>query len=214
MATTKLKLYRRAQLILKQNAVGTTVTDGSQFTNTLDLVYDEALSYILEHGKWAFAARSLVIEASEDVEPQFGLSFAFEKPDDYKNLIALSAAATLYPPFGENEYRDEGAYWFTNVDPLYASIVSGGAEFGGDLSLWPQIVADAAAYELAWRVAPSLTGMSANEKEELRKDKERALRNAEAWNASKKPPEAPPPSRLVMSRRGRLSWRETWRAGS
>lgn len=211
MATTKLRLYRRAHLILKENGVDVQVTDDTAFVNTLNLVYDEAISYILEHGKWTFAARSMSIEASEDVDPAFGYEFAFEKPDDYKNLIRLSARAELYPPFGENEYADEGVYWYANVDPLYVSIVSGSAEFGGNLSLWPQIVADALAYEMAWRAAPTLTNMSANEKQSLEEDKVKALRGAEAWNESKKPPEAPPPSRLVMARRGRTAWRETWR---
>src|ERR1041385_4203006 len=120
MATTKTQIYRNAALILKEAAAGLATTDDSTLVNTFGVAYDSALAFVLEVGKWNFATRTLSIEADTDQEPAFGFGFAFEKPDDYVNLIKLSGSATFYPPFGPMQYTDEGNFWFANVDPLYA----------------------------------------------------------------------------------------------
>jgi hypothetical protein len=207
---TKQALYRAAALILKESGTTLTVTDDDVTVNTLNVVYDSCLGYVLESGKWNFAARTLQIDSDEDEEPEFGYNFAFEKPSDYKNLIKLSASPSLYPPLPDNGYADEGNFWFADIDPLYASIVSDGAQYGGDLSLWPDIVARALEYELAFRVAPHVTSMGEDAFDRLEKRKEKALLRAKSWDASKQPTERPPPSRLQMARGGRMSRRDTW----
>jgi hypothetical protein len=210
--TTQLALYKEAALILREPASTLTVSTDSVLVNALNDVWAEARSFTLESGRWNFAARSVALESDTDAEPEFGYSFSFQKPSDYKNLIALSGSATFYPAFGANEYRDEGERWYANVDPLYASIVSDDAAFGGDLSLWPDVVAKALQYELAFRVAPHVTNWGQDALDRLEKQKERALRKARSWDAAKQPPEQPSPGRLASARRGRSAWRETWRA--
>ncbi len=206
---SKQQVYRNTLLILKEPAVGVTITDDTRAVNTMGVVYDSAQRFILESGKWNFAARSLSIEAETSVEPAFGYTFAFEKPDDYANLIKLAPHETFYPPFRENQYVDEGNYWFANCDPLYASIVSTGASYGGDLGLWPEVVANALEYEIAFRVAPHLTSMGEQALEQMERPKARALQKAKAWDSSKQPPERPPVGRLAAARfsNGRGSWR-------
>ena len=94
--TTKLQVYKNALLLLKESSALTiTVTTDSVAVNTLNAVYASALAFVLENGKWNFAARSVSIEAETDVEPAFGYDSAFEKPDDYCNLIKISASSTF-----------------------------------------------------------------------------------------------------------------------
>ncbi len=207
--TSQLKLFRRALLILKENATGITVSDDTKAVNTLNLVYSDVVQRMLEEGRWNFAARSQQIDASTDIEPDFGFSNAFVKPDDYVNLIKISHSETFFPPFLPNQYVDEGGYWYANCDPLYVSFVSDDEAYGGDLSLWPEVFAEAVAYELASQIGPHLTAMSGTEKETLERDKKLALRNASSWDAAKNPPDPLPFGRMV---RGRSAMRGTyWR---
>ena len=90
------------------------------------------------------------------------------------------------------------------------SYVSNHASYGGDLSLWPQIVAGALEHELAFRVAPALTSMGEQAMDQLEKRKSRALLKAKSWDAAKQPPEQLAPSRLALARKGKASWREGW----
>lgn len=207
---TQLGIYKGAALILREGATTLTVSDTSVLVNTFNVEWTKARNTVLENGKWNFAARSLSIEADTDNEPEFGYSYAFAKPSDYRNLIALAASATFYPPFGPNQYRDEGAFWFANCDPLYASVVSDGASYGGDLSKWPEVVARAAEYELAFRAGPHVTSMNEQALEQLERRKLRALQRAKSWDAGKQPPDPLPPSRLSTARGSgrRASWRD------
>ena len=211
---TKQGLYRAAILILKQNAVGVTVTDDDAFVNNLNLVYDDAIKYVLEEGLWNYETRTVSAEASADVEPAFGFSFAVEKPEDYAGrIVAIAANDRFYPPL--TEYHEEGGlqgYIFVDCDPLYLRYISNATEYGLNLGSWPATFTRAVEYELAWRVAPHLTNMSAAEKDTFRKEKVQALRDAKSKDALNQAPERPPPGRLVTSRRGRQFSRTWWRA--
>lgn len=210
---SKQGLYRGAILILKQNAVGVAVTDDDAFVNTLNLVYDDAIKFVLEAGLWNYATRTVSIEASEDVEPEFGFAFAVEKPDDYAGrVVAIAANARFYPPL--SAYHEDGGlsgYFWVDCDPLYLRYISNSVEYGLNLASWPATFTRAVEYELAWRVAPHLTNMSASEKEELRKDRERTMRDAKSKDALNQAPERPPPGRLVTARAGRMARRDWWR---
>jgi hypothetical protein len=210
---TKLKLYRAAQLILKQNAVDATVSDGSAFTNNLDLVYDDVLAYCLENGDWNFATRTVSIEASENVDSGIeDYSYAIEKPSDYAGrIVAISGNQRFDPPL--DDYHEDGGfggYIWCDVDPLYLRYISNGSDYGLDLSNWHPAFERYVEHELAWRVAPHLTSMSANEKEEFRKQVKRALLDAQAKDARNQGAQPLPQGRLVQSR-GYPSSRSRWR---
>jgi hypothetical protein len=165
---------------------------------------------MLGRGKWNFAARTQEIDKSTSVVPDFGFANAFSKPTDYVNMIKISHSETFFPPFGPNEYTDEGDYFYADCDPLYLSFVSDDTSYGGDLSLWPEVFATAFEHELAWRIAPLISSMSGAEKEELRLQKVRTLKEARSWDASKHPPDPMPRGRLARSRLGGRGtyWRE------
>lgn len=202
MGTTKQQVYRNALLKLKEPGVAVTVTDDTVAVNTLNVVYSSALATVLEAGRWNFAARSVALESDSDAEPEFGFSYAFEQPSDYANLISISAFATFYPPFGPNQYKEEHGYWFANCDPLYVSYVSNGASYGADLSLWPQTIATALEYEIAWQAAGHITSMGEQSLDQLEKRKMKAMAKAKSWDASKQAPDRAPPSRLASARMG------------
>jgi len=210
---TKLKLYRAAQLILKQNAVDATVSDGSAFTNNLDLVYDDVLAYCLENGDWNFATRTVSIEASEDVDSGIeDYSYAIEKPSDYAGrIVAISGNQRFDPPL--DDYHEDGGlsgYIWCDVDPLYLRYISNSVEYGLNLADWPPSFTRAVEYELAFRVAPTLTSMGEDAFDMLEKRKKRAMHDAQSKDARNQGAQKLPQGRLVQSR-GFPSTRSRWR---
>lgn len=201
---TKLKLYQGAHLLLKELATGVTVSDDTRFVNTLDIVYDDVLSWALEQGFWNFATRTVSIEASEDQEPQFGYSYAVPKPDDYAGrIVAISGDQRFACPL--NDYQEEGGlsgFIFCDVDPLYLRYVSNGVAYGLNLAEWPYSFTRAVEYELAFRVAPHLTTMGEQAMDQLEKRKQKALRDARSKDAINQGATWPPAGRLVRSRGG------------
>lgn len=207
---TKLKLYKGACRLLRQTPVDT-VTDDVFIRYELDAVYDDALDFALEQGLWNFAMRTVAIEHSESVTPSFGFSYAFEKPDDYVRTAAISGNGSLWPPIGAEGYADETTNWHADFDPLYVSYVSDNASYGLNLANWPATFTRFAEHELAFRVSPTVTGMSAQEKNDLKKDRNEALKDARGKDAMNQASQSPPPGRLVTSRMGALSRHYDWR---
>ena len=199
---TKLGLYQGTLLLIKERAISVTLSDTEAWRHTIDVVYDRVLKYMLEQGRWNFATRTVQLDASEDVEPEFGFSYAFDKPDDYRRTIKMSANERLFPTLGAGQFVNEGATWFADVDPLYVSYVSDGAAYGGDLTLWPEMFATAVEHEIAKRVGPGLTGISGSALDEIKRDALGALRRAKSWDAQNQPADPLPPGRLVSARRG------------
>jgi hypothetical protein len=198
--TSKLSLMNGALKKLKQRKLDSlTVDEAARYA--LDDEYDKCLAFMLEAGLWNHASRSVELEESTDVEPSFGYTYAFEKPDDYVKLIAISPNQDLWPTL--DSYLDEGGVWNAYCSPLYIQYVSNHTSYGMDLSLWPASFVDAVEYNLAVRVAPEVTAMGTGEFDKLQSDAMKALNTARSRDAMNQAVERPPPGRLVRSRMGR-----------
>lgn len=201
---TKLGVFKGALAILKESAVGITVSDDARTVNEINEHYDNVLAWALEQGFWNFATRTVSIEASEDQEPQFGYSYAVPKPEDYAGrIVAISGDQRFACPI--QDYQEEGGlsgYIFCDVDPLYLRYVSNGVAYGLNLAEWPYSFARAVEYELAFRVAPHLTTMGEQAMDQLEKRKQKTLRDARSKDAINQGATWPPAGRLVRSRGG------------
>lgn len=209
---TKQQLYRSAVLLLKQNATGLATTDDTDLVNTLNVVYDEAIRFALAEGDWNFATRTVSIEASEDVVSGIDdYAYAIPKPDDYAGrIVAISANQRFDPPL--DDYHEDGGfsgYIWCDADPVYLRYISNGNEYGLNLSDWLPAFERYFEYELAWRAAPKLN-MSAAEKEEFRKERRRALHDAQAKDARNQGAKPLPQGRLAQARAWPSS-RSRWR---
>lgn len=167
----------------------------------MDEVYDSAVEYVLSQGLWNFASRTVAIDAEIDVDPSFGYSYVFEKPDDYIRVVAVGDNGTLWPPL--NDYLDEGNYWHSNVEPLYVQYVSSGASYGGNQSLWPETFKRALEAYLALQIAPDPhANVSAQKLQLVQRAYRDALLDARGKDAMNQGIQRPPPGRLVMARTG------------
>ncbi len=195
--TTKLALYNQSLLELKQRKLAS-LTDNVLSRRTLDDFYDDTVAYMLGEGLWNFAMRGAGIEYSSDVEPQFGFTYAVEIPEDYVRLGAIAANGDFWPTL--DRYHIEANYWHVNVSPLYVRYVSNHTDYGLDLARWTPQFARAVALELAFRIAPHITGMSQDGLRELERKAKRFLHNAKTKDAVDQMAERPPPGRLVSAR--------------
>lgn len=196
----KLSVYNGALFKIKQRKIASlTSTDPSRYL--IDEVYDKVLLFMLEAGAWNFAQRTVAVDAATDVEPGFGWSNAFEVPDDFVRIIAISTNPLLYPPMTANQYSFENDYWMANASVLYVAYVSNDSDFGLNLNKWTASFTEAVEYELADRIAPPLTNMGGDEAERLAARKRTALRNARTKDAYNQAGQMQPPGALSQSRR-------------
>lgn len=137
----KLAIYNGALRRLGSRSLAS-LTENREPRRVLDDVWGDANNVVklaLERGEWNFAIRSVEGDYSPSVEPGFGFRRAFDKPTDFRRLAALSANEYFKPPLTNDDYMDEGGYWFTDQDVLYIRYVSSDGDYGLNSGLWPEI---------------------------------------------------------------------------
>lgn len=157
MAIDKLGLYNGALRIMGERKIAT-LSENREPRRVLDGIWDEdAVRYCLEQGQWQWASRTVKLEASTTVEPEFGYRWAFEKPEDYVRTVNISTDEYFNEPL--NAFSDEAGYLFSNVDILYLRFVSDHDDYGRNYELWPisfqRYVMSYLAYEGSLRLTAS-----------------------------------------------------------
>lgn len=151
----KLQVYNGALLHLGAKTLAT-LTEERKSRRILDTIWAAgALRYCLEQGYWNFATRTIKIEATPSLEPDFGYKYAFTKPLDFVQLTSMSLDEYFNVPF--NNFTDEEQYWFADYDVLYVSYVSDDLSYGASLGNWTESFTRFVELYLAYRAAPQIT---------------------------------------------------------
>jgi hypothetical protein len=198
-APTQLSLYNRALRVLGETPLGA-LTDNRPARHLLDdsFTNDNAIETCLEQGLWNFAMRTVEASFDPDVTPDFGLRFAFSKPEDWVRTAMLSVSPYFSEPL--LQYVDEQGYWYCDHQVLYIKYVSKDAAFGSDLTLWPESFSSFFAHYLALDICRSLT--KSEEKVETVTKQYLATRSeARSKDAMNEPPKFLATSSWVASRR-------------
>lgn len=145
----KLIVYNDALRLIGERRLQS-LSENREAKRLLDEVWNTAVEYCLEEGMWKFSIRSREMSYSPSVELPFGYSYAFEKPEDLIRITGVSSSEFLTTPL--LDYRDEGGYWFANLDTIYISYVSNDDAFGLDSSLWPHTFKKFLAAHLAYEI--------------------------------------------------------------
>lgn len=183
---TKLSLYNGALRLCRERKLAS-LSENREPRRLLDDAWGDgstvgSVRRCLELGQWTFATRTVRLDSSPSVQPDFGYRYAFDQPADMVDVCGLWTDEHGQCPL--LAYVDERHYWYADIDPIYASYVSNDAEYGADLSLWPQTFADFVEADLADQVVGSLTG--ADSKYVADKLKERR-KDAKSGDAMRKP---------------------------
>ena len=182
----KLQVYNGALLHLGATTLAT-LTEERKSRRVLDTIWAAgAVRYCLEQGYWNFATRTIKIEATPSLEPDFGYRYAFTKPLDFVRLISISLDEYLTIPL--NNFSDEDSYWFANCDVLYVSYVSDDVNYGASLGNWTETFTRFVELYLASRSGASITHDSTivSKVEKLYKDALSTAKTKDATNQGSK----------------------------
>lgn len=177
----------------------TSETENRPDRKDLDAVYEDTKQAMLEAGIWFFALRTIRWDADTDVEPEFGLPYAFSFPDDFVRIRHISPDERQETE--DQSYKREGDYLYSDYDTLYLTYVSNDAAYGGDLGKFTQLYADAFSADLAYRSGLPITKDGVT-KANLEITAARLLARAKRKDAVDERVKGKPLSSWVTSRRG------------
>lgn len=202
MATTKLEIYQRAILHCKQTPV-TSLTENNEARRLCDVHYDAMLQGLMEGGFWTHAMRTVEISENTGATPEQGYAYAHDVPSDFVRKYEVSLSDNMWMPLdhqmGGTAYLIQNDLISCDSTPIYLRYVSNGVSYGLDLTRWPERLTEAAATELAYRIAPKLTG-SSELRGELMKLKADALGKANTFEALQQPAQVSRAGRWVTDR--------------
>lgn len=180
------------------------VTENRPARRALDTAWDAAIVWCLEQAFWNFALKTVGIAYSASATPEFGLTYAFEKPSDWVRTLRVSEDERLEIPL--RQFQDEGAYWYADCENLYVRYVSKDTDTGLNVVLWPQSFANYLGAYLATRTAKTITGSTSAVKD-IAKAAEDILAIAKTKDAMNEPAPPTPMSSWVAARNGGRSAR-------
>ena len=151
---SKLEIYNNALLILGERKLSS-LTEDVEPRYVLDDAYDRCLAVCLSASGWNFGMRTVVIDSSTTVDPDFGYTYAFLQPTDYIRTFQISDNENLYPPL--QDYTHESGYWYAWVDPIYVKYLSNDAGYGMDIANWPSSFSEFVETALARRICRRIT---------------------------------------------------------
>ena len=200
---TQLGLYNEALTRHLGERRIATLTEERGPRRQLDDIWDHGfIKSVLEAGQWNFAMRTVKVDFSTSIDPEFGYIRAFDHPDDLVRVVAVCQDEYFNRPI--LRYQDEGAFWFCDYDDIYVRYVSNGASYGGDIANWPESFTRWAAGYMATQ-AVSLVTKSKTDPEKLEKKVKKLKINAQSIDAMRDPTRFAPEGRWTSSRRG--NWR-------
>jgi hypothetical protein len=200
----KLSLYNGALREVGERKLAS-LSENREPRRVLDSAWDaEAVLTCLAAAQWNFATNSIELTHSPSVEPAFGFTWAFDKPENWVRTTAVCEDERFNVPL--LHYRDEGRYWYADQDPIYVSYVDAGPSFGLDYGKWPINFTRYVECFLGARICMSLT-QNKSKRDDLETLAEVWLTKAKSTDAMDEPTKFPPPGTWSRSRHGRGSSR-------
>ena len=160
---------------------------------------DNVVKLALEKGEWNFAIKTVQGVYSESVEPPFGLSRAYDKPDDLRRLVTLCPDEYMRNPLIDGQYSDEAGYWFTDSQELFIRYVSDATDYGLNSGAWTESFKDYLECDLAWKACETLTN-STGKRDRIERDRMNALKGAKSLDAMGEGVKFPPRGSWASSR--------------
>lgn len=209
--TTKLSLYQGACALLGARRL-LSLTENQLSRRELDGIYARGgISSCLRMGQWNFAMRTIQLDYSPSIEPEFGYPRAFDKPTDWVRTCGLCSDDRFKEPL--LDVVDEAGHWFSELDTIYVRYVSSDTSYGMDYSLWPENFARVVECYFAKETCLRLT-QSASLKEELEVSFKKLLKEAKATDAMDEAASFPPTGSWVRARRSGGGRRDRGNRGS
>jgi len=203
--TTKLAVYNKALGNIGERKLAS-ISENREPRRALDDWWD--LNSFLEAGMWRFSKRTVMLEYSPSVEPDFGYQRAFDHPSDFVRTVQMSSDEYFNQPL--RAYKSESGFFYSDCNPLYLAYVSNDVTYGGDLSLWTSSFETWVAAYLASKICMRITG-DEKKTETMLKLEGRLLKIAKARDSMEDPSTKPPHGTWARARSGRSN--HSWSRG-
>lgn len=201
----QLSIYNGALLLLGERALAS-LSENREPRRLLDQVWaSNGVRACLEQGQWGFAMRTLEIDYDPSVEPDFGYTRAFSKPDDWVLTAGLCSDEFFTEPL--LQYTDEAGYWYAELDTLYVRYVSDADTYGRDYAGWPETFREFVEAHFAMKIAFALTS-SEDTLKRISTWREKKLKDAKSKAAMAEPTAFPARGAWVRARRTNSQYRE------
>lgn len=210
----KLSIFNGCLRILKSRRLSA-LTDNRETRRLLDDIWADgrtegAVQYCLQMGQWTFARRTVQLDYSPSVEPDFGYRYAFDQPLDMVRPAAIYTDEGMITPL--LRYVDERKFWYCPLPTIYVTYVSDDVNYGGDMSLWPEVFAKLVEAYLAREIAPNLTN-GTDMIQIANAAYVSAKKEAMSDDAMRQPTRFSPPGGWTLARHGN-SYRSSWSRGN
>lgn len=184
MTTGRLSIYNSALRSLGCRELAS-LSENRESRRVLDGIWNDGfVDKILEQAFWKFSIRSQMITYDTNIDPEFGLRYAFAQPEDYVRPYSICSDEDFNNPI--IRYVDEAGYWYCDYDTIYVQFVSDDEDYGYDYTKWPESVNTYAHLDLAHAACIRLT-QSESKKQSIGKDRDKALIDARSKDAMKNP---------------------------
>lgn len=128
-----MNIYNDALLILGLDALTSTSDDSGRRFKLSQALSTGIVEALMEDCGWQFGFSTEKLEYDSGIEPDWGYSYAFEKPSNLHRIDGLYYDEFLQVPL--KEYHDEGNYFYTDVTEFYFQFVS--TDFITTPANWP-----------------------------------------------------------------------------
>src|SRR5260370_15610070 len=102
--TTQLFIYNEALGHLGERQLAS-LSEPREPRRVLDSYWSDVAGFCLSQGLWKFARRTVQVDNSSSLTPQFGFNYCFSIPVDWVRTIQVSASPNMDPPL--LQYSDE-----------------------------------------------------------------------------------------------------------
>lgn len=132
---TRLSIYNGACSIIGERNLVTT-TEVRESRRALDDIWDRGgVRTCLSAGLWNFATRGIQWDYDPDFTPPFGFQCAYQLPQDWVRWQAVCSDPYFAVPM--LQYRDEGQFFFCDLQQIWVQYVSDDPNFGMNMAGWP-----------------------------------------------------------------------------
>lgn len=212
MGTSRLQIYNRALQMAGERALAN-LSEDVEGRRLLDNVWNNGgVNLCLEAAQWAFAMRTVRIDYDPDVNPSFGYTYAFSKPDDWILTSAVCADEFFRVPL--TRYYDEAGYWYSDINQIYVRYVSNDTAYGFNYGIWPESFTEFVAAHFATQIILKLSDEDSRYREFINPDnpkhsvRGRALEHAKSRCAMAGPPQFMAPGNWTRARQSGMQRRD------
>lgn len=204
---TRLSIYNGACSVIGERALvaaspgATYSVENRESRRALDDIWDRGgVNTCLSMGLWNFAARGIQWNYDPSFTPPWGYQCAFGLPADWVRWRGVYQDPYMSVPM--LQYKDEGSFFYCDLQQLWVDYVSNDGNFGMNMARWPDNFQRYVEAYFGAAIALRVTG-DTKKKDDAEKVRDSLLKRAKSTDAMNEATAMLPPGNWRQARMGR-----------